>query len=377
VTDGIYKFTLPEAKLYVDPHLVEKTLSDVGTTFKVNMTTTDVIDLFGIDLNLTWKNNLITLAGVEYQTTLDAVWGADNWIEIKNQTGPGWYKLVAVSTSSGCNISNAKTLATLTFRVESSPQNWDAETTLHFAVKKLSNSQAQLIQLDDYDGTYIIRGTSPTLTIQADRDVFRIHGETCHISIVVSDAANVKDCTFEIYYNTSMFDYLSGSEVWGALGTGVLTANEAEGKLGGTIGPAASISGNQWLVNFTLNEVYHHVWKDESQALTWRNNQTGRIWFHWANLSYADHADLSYVEGVLNQINTTEVDLTFSPIKGDVDNNGTVDVFDLRIIGHYYGVHVSDPEWPTALQYDLNGDGIIGLQDLVIAESNFGYVYYG
>lgn len=376
VTDGVYRLSMPEAKLYVDPPSVEKTPSDVGTTFKVNITTIDVIDLFGFDLNLTWKNDLITLVGAEYQTTLDAVWGADNWVNIKNETGPGWYKLVAVSISSGCNISNAKALATLTFRVESS-QNWDAETTLHFAVKKLSNSQAQLIQLDDYDGTYSIRGISPTLKIQADGDVFRIYGEACHVSIVVSDAANVKDCTFEIYFNTSMLDYVTGSEVWGALGTGVLMANETEGKLQGTIGPAASINGSQWLVNFTFNEVYHHVWKDESQVPTWRNNQTGRIWFHWANLSYTDHPDLSYTEGGLNQINTTEVNFTFSPIKGDVDNNGTVDVFDLRIIGYHYDIDISDPEWPAASQYDLNGDDIIEIQDLVIAESNFGYVYNG
>jgi len=376
VTDGFYRITAPQAKLYVEPSLVEKTPSDVGTTFEVNMTTIDVVDLFGIDLNLTWKNDLITLVGAEYQTTLDTVWGADNWVKIKNETGPGWYKLVAVSTSSGCNISNAKTLATLTFRVESS-QNWDAETTLHFAVKKLSNSQAQLIQLDDYDGTYSIRGTSPTLKIQAGQNVFRIYGEACHISIVVSDAANVKGCTFEIYFNTSMLDYVNGSEVWGTLGTGVLMANETEGKLQGTIGPAASINGSQWLVNFTFNEVYHHVWKDESQAPTWRNNQTGRIWFHWANLSYADHPDLGYTEGGLNQINTTEADITFSPIKGDVDNNGRVDVFDLRIIGYYYSINISDPEWPTALQYDLNGNDIIEIQDLIIAESNFGYTYNG
>jgi hypothetical protein len=85
------------------------------------------------------------------------------------------------------------------------------------------------------------------------------------------------------------------------------------------------------------------------------------------------HSDLQYQEGGANQILVTELHYVFSPIQGDTDNNGQVDVFDLRIIGYYYDVKSSDPQWTEAYKYDLNGDNVIDLYDLITAEANFGY----
>jgi len=107
----------------------------------------------------------------------------------------------------------------------------------------------------------------------------------------------------------------------------------------------------------------------------WRNNQTGTIVLHWANLSYLDHSDLQYQEGGADQILVAELEYVFSPIQGDVNNDGEVDVFDLRTVACYYEIDSSKPEWIEASKYDLNGDSIIDIFDLVIVVANFQYKY--
>jgi hypothetical protein len=58
-----------------------------------------------------------------------------------------------------------------------------------------------------------------------------------------------------------------------------------------------------------------------------------------------------------------------------VNNDGIVDVFDVRIVAYYYDTDSSNPEWVEASKYDLNGDNIIDIFDLVIVGANFGFEY--
>jgi len=110
------------------------------------------------------------------------------------------------------------------------------------------------------------------------------------------------------------------------------------------------------------------MWKDEARIPGWKNDQTGSILFQSASLSYAGGGALYYVKGGVNEISMgSEVAYTFSPIQGDVDNNGSVNVLDLRTVAGFYDLANST--------YDLNGDGIVDIFDLVIVASNIGYTY--
>ncbi len=95
-----YETTSMATELYVDPPSVVKQIGDIGTTFKLNVTIRDVTDLYGFDFNLTWDTRLLTLVNVEFNTTLDSIWGNGNWFMAQNSTGPSWYELAAVSTAS-------------------------------------------------------------------------------------------------------------------------------------------------------------------------------------------------------------------------------------------------------------------------------------
>jgi hypothetical protein len=93
-------------------------------------------------------------------------------------------------------------------------------------------------------------------------------------------------------------------------------------------------------------------------------------------VSYPGAPDYRYVRGGLNQINVgPDATYTFSPIQGDVNNDGTVDITDLRTVAAYYNAEEGDTNWPDASQYDLNGDKIIDIFDLVQVARNFGFNY--
>jgi hypothetical protein len=493
--------------IFIDPALIEKNLTDVGSAFDVRVSVQNVADLFGFDFNVTWNNALITLRGVEYSSELDSMWGSGNWTMVKNETGSGWYKLVATSTASG--FTGTKSLAKLTFRVEYSAVT--QETPIHFEIHKLSNSHWTPIQHTAIDGTYritvqiftltvmtvgqgsvnlnssgpyhygdvvqltavpatgwsfdhwsgnltgyvnpatlVITGNMsvtatftqnvytlavnvvghgtvglnisepyhygdavrltasadigwtfhywsgdlsgsanpatlvmtgnfsvtayfaqrPTLQMSPAGKTCRTYGESFTVTIVISNAVNVEDFAFEIHYNTTLLDYVDVT--WGTWGHGTISVDEVEGRTTGSTSGTA-INGTQNLLTIAFQAAYHHVWKS---APDWTNDLIDTIFLQEANVSYPSGPDLRYKKGGLNQINVgPDFAYTFSPIQGDVDNNGTVNVFDLRSIGAYYNAKQGDPNWTGASTYDLNGDGVVDTNDLRIAEANFGYKY--
>lgn len=58
---------------------------------------------------------------------------------------------------------------------------------------------------------------------------------------------------------------------------------------------------------------------------------------------------------------------TIPALAGDVDANGIVDIYDLRLV--FNSFNTSPPAYPPA---DINKDGIVDIFDLVIVGKNFG-----
>jgi len=359
------------AKIYVDPSFVEKGPSDVNTNFKINVTVKYIKDMWGFDFNLTWDDGLITLVGIDFNSTLDAVWGDDNWYLAYNETGSGYYQLAAVSTLSSFNSTGPAPLATFTFRVEDPLTNSVRETSIHFQTHKLGDSHwAQIVHTSN-DGTYRITGMKPTLDLIPSSKTCRKYNETFTIAVNVSNASYVEDFKFEIHYNATLLDIagVTWNPVWGI---GTVSVDEASGNITG-IASGIPISGIQTLMTVEFNVTYYHIWKDSPGYM---NNQFGLIFFQWANLSYSNSPDLSYVRGGLGQISMgPDVTYIFSPIQGDVNNDGTVNILDLRTIAAYYNAKQGDPNWAEAATYDLKGDGVIDIFDLTIVARNFGFTY--
>jgi hypothetical protein len=190
----------------------------------------------------------------------------------------------------------------------------------------------------------------------------RKYGETFTISINMSNAYNVTDFEFEIHFNTTLLDY--SSITWNGWGDGTLILDEPTGNITGSTS-GTRLSGEQTLISIEFKAACYHMWKD---LLGWVNDQSGTIFIQWANLSYPSGPDLGYVKGGLNQISVgPDFAYKFSPIQGDIDNNGVVEITDLRTVSAFYDL--------TSSTYNLTGDNTIDIFDLVVVGSNFGYAY--
>jgi hypothetical protein len=189
----------------------------------------------------------------------------------------------------------------------------------------------------------------------------------------VSEAYNYEDFEFEVHFNTTLLNCTGVS--WTAWGSGTVMVDEAAGVVtGSTSGDATN--GSKTLVSIEFIAAYYHIWKS---IPGWTNNVTGTIYLQSANLSYPTGPDLAYVKDGLNQINVgPDVTFRFSPIQGDIDNDGVVDVSDLRTAAYYYDVKEGDPLWTDAQKYDLSkptSENIIDIFDLVVVGANFGFMY--
>ena len=203
----------------------------------------------------------------------------------------------------------------------------------------------------------------PALQISPTSEACRIYGENFNVTIQVSNALNVEDFKFEINYNATLLSVVGVS--WNAWGGGTYNVDAANGNLSG-YASGSPINGNVTLMTISFSATHYRIWKDISG---WTNDVTGTIFVQWANLSSSSGPEFGYVRGeAQNQIIVgQDVTYNFSPIQGDLNNDGTVDLFDLRTMAACY-----DQQNPT---YDLVGHGIIDIFDLVVIAANFGFTY--
>jgi len=203
----------------------------------------------------------------------------------------------------------------------------------------------------------------PMLQLSPSGKTCRMFGETFAVAINASDAVNVSAFQFEIDYNATLLECTGVN--WNAWGSGTVTIDSVTGKITGSTS-GASLNGTQILITIQFQAISHHIWKS---AANWVNDLTDIISLQSANVSYPTGPDLRYTKGGLSQINVgPDFTYTFSPIQGDIDNNGIVNIFDVRTVAYYYG--------QINPQYDLNGDNnTIDIFDIVLVANNFGYKY--
>jgi hypothetical protein len=202
----------------------------------------------------------------------------------------------------------------------------------------------------------------PRLDLSADSSTCHFYGENIAVKVDISNASNVEDFEFEIHYNTTLLDYTSIT--WNAWGSGTINVDETNGQItGSTAGNA--LGDNATLITIVFSAKCHHLWKD---LPGWINDQNGAIYIQGANLSYPGGSVRIYEKDGLSEIDIgPDIGYTFSPIRGDVDNSGNVDLTDLRTVAAFYGQENTT--------YNLTGETTVDIFDLVVIATNYGYSY--
>ena len=344
--------------LYIDPPTIDKQAIDESTTFEVEVVIANVTDLYGFDLKLTWKDTLLDLAAVNYEANLDQIWS--NWDDAKNETGAGWYRLVAHETKENGFTGDA-TLINLTFHIKYGQcyieENYQLGTLIHFALVKLSDPNSTAICTKVQDAKYTVHAVKPKLEIRPGVIAISKFYEAITVQIWLVNASKVYDYAFNITYDTEILhavnvewsNFLAGPyyhKSWHINETtGVIEISLAE------TAQAPPAEGDGLLVNITFRHAVI-VWKD---CPLWTNLLNCTIEFEWWKLSLRC-PELHEIAG--NIIDVSNSEYSYTPIQGDVNSDGEVDGFDLRLLSVFYDQ--SQPE-----DYDLNCDGIIDIFDLI------------
>jgi len=368
--------------LYINPPVVNKAPSDAGTTFDVNVTLENFANFAGFDINLTWNSNLITKTAVDYKTYLTTLWsGVENvtWYKFLENSGAGYYELVALALGTSASNTGASVLFKITFQVDRSC-NFPLSTSIHFALVKLSDNAQPVpnpITATATDGMYYMSYTTPDLEFKVKkRNRITPHDyeyisppyefEYCdwfEVEVWVTDIcvdSPLQDYDVTINFDPELAKYM-GVDVWGTFGTG--TAVESPP---GTI--QVSCTGGPKSGDFLLFALTFHVEFTCTPEHIWKygnpNNMTFQISIADATLSFGTLGNKVKTEIIIQSPLTIQVNF----IRGDVACDGDVDVFDLRCVAAYYGKPASARD-----EYDLNNDDFIDIYDLVTLATNFGY----
>jgi hypothetical protein len=362
-------------RLYVDPAVSTKTYG-VDSFFDVFVRIEGVNDLYGVDIDMRWNNALMTYKEEDYTTYLNAMWGVSSWQVTKHENGvnagEGYYKFVAVCTHvpPGFSTSGNQIIFRLGFNVVDPLTNSKKTGPIHFATDKLSDSNSQPILHTSEDGVYEIWGSAPSI----DMTHAGLHYRTCRetneefvVTVSISGASNLAGFDFEIDFDTSMINGVSSSIVWGS---GTVTITEGAGTVIGALTGSGSPT-TLLTIRFKSDPTYTRMWKDPGLQPQHDVTNPSAIHLESVTLHYTGQPDITWTSGGGGggRVNVPNPNFayTFSPIKGDLNNDGSVNIDDLTAEAGIY-----DSINPTM---NLVGDTVIDIFDLVVIASNFWFTY--
>jgi hypothetical protein len=364
-------------KLYIDPPVVNKTPSDVCTTFDVAVTLENFVNLAGFDIKLTWNSALITKTDVDYTTYLNALWGTGKWSVVFEQESAGYYELAAAALATSASNTGASILFKITFHVDRSC-NFPLSTPIHFDVVKLSDNAQPVpnpIYAEVTDGTYSISETKPDLEFKVKKWNKVTHVweyvnppydfEYCNLFEIEIWVSHIHDCSplldyhLTIKYGTHLAKFLDVDE-WGPVclpgSWSETTPGEVQvsGAGPGWYGEEGLLFALTFHVEFGC--IPEHIWK------------YGNLNYETFNIEIID-AELSFAQGNIPMSGIdmpSPLTINVNFIRGDVNCDGKVTIEDISSAAYYYG-KTAPPE------YDLTNNGVIDIYDMVAIATNYGY----
>jgi len=186
-------------------------------------------------------------------------------------------------------------------------------------------------------------------------------GKMFTINVTVAGVANLYGFDFKLSYNTTLLDAKTIDQ--GAFFPGSPKSHVLKNQINDTGGyvwfavtllaPEPAKSGSGIIATITFNTTYGTTYP-----------QTVGCDLHLYDTTLADLT----VQPITHD--TIDGYYAFVSILGDINGDGTVDIFDVVILAAAFGSRLGDPNWDS--RADLNGDNDVDIFDAVILALNFG-----
>jgi len=346
--------------------------------FLANVNVTDVENLYSVEFKLAWNNTHLSI--VKVNITSPEEWGT-NYVIFKNETlqnynathGRYWLNMSAVDPAPSFNGSTI--LVELTFDVIAwpffpYPSVW-AHLDLYDTI--LKDPEDLLITHETYNGLYWIPSAIPCVpSVKVTPDYYEATtlGENFTINIdftVCTPSFYLTDWKAKLEYNTTLLDVIKVEE-GSFLGQFreaskryfTVSVNEEEGYVnmsGGILGICDMPFGSGSLAKITFNATYVALCSETGTCVLGLSGTN--FTDYWTSLMPL------YVEDGFYRAPHTK-------LLGDVNEDGTVDIFDIVIVAAEFGRPVDPPIPITDPRADVNKDGIVDIFDLVMVAADFG-----
>ena len=353
-------------------------ISDYCRTFQVEVWVLgpiegyDVKDLYAYEFSLTFDPKWIELVDHEIKHI-----HADDFIileEVNNTIGV--YKQVVTALGPVKGFNGSAPVAVLHFHIKQLPcypNNYFGELKLENT--KMSDSCTNAIPHSLDNGYFAIHSTKPKISVQyqgQSKVTKWIVGEDFTVDIVLIDVVNMKSLYMELewcecletsYQSVNVTDFLPPPYEISEIDVGntslmvhIKISNDKSAVNGtGVVMRITFKVKNPWPCSIPEYTRINHEWKVEEYTCQIR------IRSGYIDAYCPEYREMQFYD--CNGLDVENLDFIFTPIPGDLNLDGHVDIVDLLQIAQNYG--------STIEAFDLNHDGIVDLYDVVVVAKNY------
>jgi len=412
-------FASSSATVSVSPSTVK---AFVGQNFSINVTISGVSDLYGWQFRLNWTAGLIDIVNVAEGPFLKHGGGTYFYYDVNSTAG----RLVVDCTLLGNvpGVSGDGTLATITFNVkgvgESPLTLWDVI---------LLNSLEQTIPSHASSGYgYFMAAHNVAVTAVNVQPLTVLPGETVYINVSVQNRGGwAESFNVTVYANSivvgvqhisldaNSLAVLQFSWSTSGLGKGDYTISASASVVPGEVNtadnsfvagepvtilfqghdvavigvsPSKTVVGEGYTMNITVrvknygtfNEVfnvtgYANTTAMDAREISLTSGASATLTFTWNTSGFAkgNYTISAYawpVDGEVDVSNNLMSETVALTIPGDINGDGSVNLQDLVLLANAYGSSIGTAKWNA--NADINGSLTVDLSDLVILAKNYG-----
>jgi PKD repeat protein len=298
----------------------------------------------------------------------------------------GTYRQAVTAKASAEPYAGSTSLATIRFHIINDPcYPYNYTSTLKLDKTNMSDSKGTPIEHWKMDGYFKIASKKPEISISSEGNIQItkwIVNETFTVEVTLLNVTKMRGFYLELgwcncletdyddvevtYYLPPPYEFYQITVYDSILTARITTPPEK---------PTINGSGTILRITFKARNPWGGIppYKlVDNQYLP--ENCTCKIWIisGWIDVYCPEYRRMEFYNCTYGVDVKNECTYSFTPIPGDLNLDGQVDVTDISAISQWVGYSSDDPEWIFCKGFDLNSDGCVNLFDVVIVASNFG-----